>query len=46
MPGAREAGPEHRKPGDEDEAGNKIHHRGTLGRLLHWEHESMNADHP
>lgn len=33
-----------RKPGQEDEAGNKIHHKGVLGHILHWEHTGMNAD--
>ncbi len=33
-----------RKPGEEDAAGNKIHHRGVLGHILHWEHSGMNAD--
>ena len=33
-----------RQPGEEDAAGNKIHHKGVLGRMLHWEHDSMNAD--
>jgi len=33
-----------RPPGEEDAAGNKIHHKGVLGRMLHWQHDSMNAD--
>lgn len=33
-----------RKPGQEDEAGNKIHHKGVLGHILHWEHTGMNSD--
>ena len=33
-----------RQSGEEDAAGNKIHHRGLLGHILHWEHDSMNAD--
>ena len=33
-----------RKPGDEDAAGNKIHHHGLLGHITHWEHEAMNAE--
>ena len=33
-----------RQPGEEDAAGNKIHHKGLLGHILHWEHDSMNAD--
>ncbi|KAL8757995.1 MAG: hypothetical protein Q9184_004052 [Pyrenodesmia sp. 2 TL-2023] len=33
-----------RQPGQEDAAGNKIHHKGILGKMLHWEHNGMNAD--
>ncbi|KAK5004425.1 hypothetical protein LTR28_008935, partial [Elasticomyces elasticus] len=44
MPHAAQAGPEHRQPGEEDEAGNKIPHKGILSRILHGEHQSMNAD--
>ncbi|KAL8834862.1 MAG: hypothetical protein Q9170_003562 [Blastenia crenularia] len=33
-----------RQPGQEDAAGNKIHHKGILGKMLHWEHSGMNAD--
>ncbi|MCJ1469732.1 hypothetical protein MMC07_008373 [Pseudocyphellaria aurata] len=33
-----------RKAGQEDEAGNKIHHKGVLGHILHWEHPAKNAD--
>lgn len=33
-----------RQSGEEDAAGNKIHHRGLLGHILHWEHSGMNAD--
>ncbi len=33
-----------RQSGDEDAAGNKIHHKGLLGHILHWEHSGMNAD--
>ncbi|KAL8934282.1 MAG: hypothetical protein Q9211_005311 [Gyalolechia sp. 1 TL-2023] len=33
-----------RQPGEEDAAGNKIHHKGILKKLLHWEHNGMNAD--
>ncbi|KAL8720650.1 MAG: hypothetical protein Q9225_002520 [Loekoesia sp. 1 TL-2023] len=33
-----------RQPGQDDAAGNKIHHKGILGKMLHWEHNGMNAD--
>ncbi|KAI4200214.1 MAG: hypothetical protein LQ350_004072 [Teloschistes chrysophthalmus] len=33
-----------RPPGTEDAGGNKIHRRGFLKKLLHWEHNGMNAD--
>lgn len=33
-----------RRPGEFDEAGNKIHHKGLLGHIMHWEHTGMNAD--
>ena len=33
-----------RQPGEEDAAGNKIHHKGILGHILHWERNGMNAD--
>ncbi|KAL9584228.1 MAG: hypothetical protein Q9212_002257 [Teloschistes hypoglaucus] len=33
-----------RPPGAEDAGGNKIHRRGFLKKLLHWEHNGMNAD--
>ncbi|KAI4209749.1 MAG: hypothetical protein LQ351_007345 [Letrouitia transgressa] len=33
-----------RQPGEEDEAGNKIHHKNPLKKMLHWEHNAMNAD--
>ncbi|TKA70722.1 hypothetical protein B0A49_04366 [Cryomyces minteri] len=45
MPGLKHAGPEHREPGEDDEAGNKVHHRTALGRLLHGEHNAMNEEH-
>lgn len=31
-----------RQPGEEDAAGNKIHHKTLLGKLTHWEHSGMN----
>ena len=31
-----------RQPGEEDAAGNKIHHKSLLGKLTHWEHSAMN----
>ena len=31
-----------RQPGEEDAAGNKIHHKSLLGKLTHWEHSGMN----
>ncbi|KAI4173804.1 MAG: hypothetical protein LQ346_008347 [Caloplaca aetnensis] len=33
-----------RQPGQEDAAGNKIHRKGVLGKIFHWEHNGMNAD--
>ncbi|KAL8640916.1 MAG: hypothetical protein Q9228_002221 [Teloschistes exilis] len=33
-----------RPPGTEDAGGNKIHRKGFLKKLLHWEHNGMNAD--
>ncbi|KAL8695739.1 MAG: hypothetical protein Q9224_003199 [Gallowayella concinna] len=33
-----------RQPGQEDAAGNKIHHKGILKKMFHWEHNGMNAD--
>ncbi|KAL9614948.1 MAG: hypothetical protein Q9167_000590 [Letrouitia subvulpina] len=33
-----------RQPGEEDEAGNKIHHKNPLKKMLRWEHNAMNAD--
>ncbi|KAI4169302.1 MAG: hypothetical protein LQ343_005800 [Gyalolechia ehrenbergii] len=33
-----------RQPGEDDAAGNKIHHKGILKKLFHWEHNGMNAD--
>ncbi|KAL8724565.1 MAG: hypothetical protein Q9166_007875 [cf. Caloplaca sp. 2 TL-2023] len=33
-----------RQPGQEDAAGNKIHHKGIFKKMLHWEHNGMNAD--
>ncbi|KAL8935691.1 MAG: hypothetical protein Q9216_005303 [Gyalolechia sp. 2 TL-2023] len=33
-----------RQPGEEDAAGNKIHHKGILKKMFHWEHNGMNAD--
>ena len=33
-----------REPGQDDAAGNKIHHKGFLTKMLHWEHNGMNAD--
>lgn len=33
-----------RQPGEDDAAGNKIHHKGILKKMLHWEHNGMNAD--
>lgn len=33
-----------RKPGQEDEAGNKIYYKSVLGHILHWEHTGMNSD--
>ncbi|KAL8709857.1 MAG: hypothetical protein Q9220_005473 [cf. Caloplaca sp. 1 TL-2023] len=36
--------PSLRQPGQEDAAGNKIHHKSTLKKLFHWEHNGMNAD--
>ncbi|KAK4964192.1 hypothetical protein LTR66_012429 [Elasticomyces elasticus] len=44
MPGLKKASPEHHEPGEEDESGNKVHHRTTLGRLLHGEHNAMNEE--
>ncbi|KAK4983057.1 hypothetical protein LTR50_007436 [Elasticomyces elasticus] len=43
-PGLKKGGPEHHEPGEEDESGNKVHHRTTLGRLLHGEHNAMNEE--
>ncbi|MCJ1231191.1 hypothetical protein MMC12_007868 [Toensbergia leucococca] len=31
-----------RQPGEEDEAGNKIHHKGLFGHVLHWEADAVN----
>lgn len=36
--------PKQRQPGEEDAAGNSIHHKSTLGKILHWEHDGMNKD--
>ncbi|KAL8886777.1 MAG: hypothetical protein Q9192_006428 [Flavoplaca navasiana] len=33
-----------RQAGEEDAAGNKIHHKGIVKKLFHWEHNGMNAD--
>ncbi|KAL8971979.1 MAG: hypothetical protein Q9197_002995 [Variospora fuerteventurae] len=33
-----------RQPGQEDAAGNKIHRKSFLSKLLHWEHNGANAD--
>ncbi|KAL8806415.1 MAG: hypothetical protein Q9182_001330 [Xanthomendoza sp. 2 TL-2023] len=33
-----------RQPGQEDAAGNKIHHKSILKKMFHWEHNGMNAD--
>ncbi|KAI4112452.1 MAG: hypothetical protein LQ345_006402 [Seirophora villosa] len=33
-----------RQPGEEDAAGNKIHRKSFLKKLLHWEHNGANAD--
>lgn len=33
-----------RQAGEEDAAGNKIHRKGILGKILHWEHNGANAD--
>ncbi|KAL8869009.1 MAG: hypothetical protein Q9174_004594 [Haloplaca sp. 1 TL-2023] len=33
-----------REAGQEDAAGNKIHHKGFLKKMFHWEHNGMNAD--
>ncbi|KAK5256417.1 hypothetical protein LTR16_003313 [Cryomyces antarcticus] len=45
MPGLKQAGLEHREPGEDDEAGNKVHHWTALGRLLHGEYNAMNEEH-
>jgi hypothetical protein len=36
--------PKQRQPGQDDAAGNSIHHKSTLKKILHWEHDGMNAD--
>ncbi len=36
--------PKQRQPGQDDAAGNPIHHKSTLKKILHWEHDGMNAD--
>lgn len=33
-----------RQPGQDDAGGNPIHHRSTLSKILHWEHDGMNKD--
>ncbi|KAL8649581.1 MAG: hypothetical protein Q9210_004312 [Variospora velana] len=35
---------ESRQPGQEDAAGNKIHRKSFLSKILHWEHNGANAD--
>ena len=45
MPGLAEVEKDNarqRQPGEEDAAGNKIHHKSLLGKLTHWEHNAMN----
>lgn len=48
MPGLAEVQKDNEKdvrpPGKEDAAGNKIHHKSFLKKILHWEHNGMNAD--
>lgn len=48
LPGLGEVQHDHerdtRQPGEVDAAGNKIHHKGILKKMLHWEHNGMNAD--
>ncbi|KAL8649174.1 MAG: hypothetical protein Q9226_005684 [Calogaya cf. arnoldii] len=48
MPGLAEVQKDNEKdirpPGEDDAAGNKIHHKSFLKKMLHWEHNGMNAD--
>lgn len=48
MPGLAEVQKDNAKdvrpPGEEDAAGNKIHRKSFLKKMLHWEHNGMNAD--
>lgn len=39
-----EEDPPRRRPGDKDEAGNKIHRQGVWSRMLHWELDAANAE--
>ncbi|MCJ1268646.1 hypothetical protein MMC22_008534 [Lobaria immixta] len=39
-----EEDPPQRRPGDKDEAGNKIHRQGVWSRMLHWELDAANAE--
>ncbi|KAI9661917.1 MAG: hypothetical protein M1821_009157 [Bathelium mastoideum] len=40
----QQSGPDHREAGEEDEAGNKIPHKGFFNRLVHGEHVALNAE--
>lgn len=44
LPGIADEDEQPRRPGDRDEAGNKIHRQGVLSRILHWEIDAANAE--
>lgn len=44
LPGIVDEEEEPRRPGDKDEAGNKIHRQGAWSRILHWELDAANAE--